>query len=756
MNKYLIMAALLFCGVMQSIAQVTQQSKYYELGKSLSVTQNGQAMPNAWCGGLNNPQFCLADLNKDGKQDLVIYEQYIGVRTFINTGTFGNANYVYSPSYEANFPFIQEYLKLVDYNRDGITDLVHKGLGGFTVYRGYYNNNQLSFAFYKDLFYWDPHSGPNGGWINAYCQPGDIPDVLDIDGDGDLDFMAYDVNSGTAIQFYRNCQKEDGLPNDSIRLCLKDMCWGRTYQTYARTLILGYSCSQWAVTCNKGTKTTHSGNTLCIFDYDGDGDKDVLNGNVSFADIQFLRNGRTGSSSSLDSMTWQDSSWSSNGHTYKTDLFPGAFWLDIDQDGKNDLMLSPHGKNYENYKVATFYKNMGTTVPNFVYQTDTYLMDQMIDMGYGSYPAYYDYNKDGKPDLFIGSDGLYQQSNGTLKSSITYLENTSNTTSNPPVPSFDKQSGDFLNLSSMNLQGAAPAFGDLNNDGKDDMVLGLTDGTIAFFKNTAASNSVQPNWVYDGKVHYLDINSNYQNVDVGAYAAPFIYDIDSDGKPDLLVGNQAGNLYYYKNTSTTAGVQDVNKITDKLGGIMLNLGGTPYAYTTPFIGPIDNTGKKYLLLGNAMGSVYCYDGFQNGNVSTPYTLVSTNFSDIQVGPRSSVAVADIDGDKKCDMILGNELGGVNFYTQLFNINVSDLFNNKNVKVYPNPAKDYINIAWEGFAQSDIQISLVSVTGQKIVAKTVPANQQSVQISTEGLQTGVYYCVLQSGNNRSVTPVTIIN
>ncbi len=53
------------------------------------------------------------------------------VRTFLNKGTSTAAHYVYAPVYAANFPFCLDYLKLEDYNRDGIADLFHKGLGGF-------------------------------------------------------------------------------------------------------------------------------------------------------------------------------------------------------------------------------------------------------------------------------------------------------------------------------------------------------------------------------------------------------------------------------------------------------------------------------------------------------------------------------------------------------------------------------------------------------------------------------------------------
>src|SRR5690606_25671182 len=107
---------------------------YYDI----KVTSGGQDQTLAWCGGVNNPQFATADLNHDGKNDLVIYEHTTRqVRTFLNTGTSGNPNYRYDRKYEYYFPAtVSDYLKLVDYNRDGIADLIHRGGSGYDVYKG--------------------------------------------------------------------------------------------------------------------------------------------------------------------------------------------------------------------------------------------------------------------------------------------------------------------------------------------------------------------------------------------------------------------------------------------------------------------------------------------------------------------------------------------------------------------------------------------------------------------------------------------
>jgi hypothetical protein len=720
---------------------------YYENG-DVKIYANSQQKTAAWCGGMNTPQFAMADLNHDGKQDIVVYETYIGVKTFINTATSGAPVYTYDPRYEANFPEVIYYLKLADYDRDNIPDLYHYGMSGFCVYKGYYNSsNALSFSFFKCLYYYSTALG----WVNAYTQPGDIPDIVDLDRDGDLDYIGYDV-PGQFMTMYCNRQVEDGLPPDSIRLCLKTECWGKVLQNYSKTMALGTSCPDVFKNC---PKTTHAGNAICVLDYDGDSDFDVFDGNISFSEVQFLKNGKTDYGKSIDTMIAQDTTWGATaGKMVNMPMFPAPFFLDLDQDGSKDLVFTPHSAGYENYKCAAFYKNNGSTAnPNFAYQSDTFLIDKMIDLGSASYPMFYDYDRDGKPDLFIGSDGYYQ-SNGTFKSYLSYYRNTSTASGSPELT---EQTRDFLGLGSQNLQGAAPAFGDLNNDGKDDLAIGLNDGTILLYLNTAVSNSMQPVWVAASTPKVMFANGT-KTVDVGSYAAPFIYDIDKDGKPDLLCGSQTGHLYFYKNVSTTPGQLDLDSITNKLGAIKISDGGNFYSYSTPFIGKIDNSGKNYMLIGSVSGTIYNYDGFQAGSTAVPYTRIDSGYQGIRAGERAAVTVADVDGDGKYEMVVGNTLGGVKMYRQTsVGISKGDRQSgDRSVKVYPNPAKDVVNIAWEPtFAQSDVRITITSVTGQVLAVYVVPVNQTSLQIKTEELPAGVYYCNVQSGLRRSASPIVIV-
>lgn len=751
MKKLLTISTLLLVSMLYtSVSRAQFQGDVYRpYHKAKVYNKDMKEKGLAWCGGVNNPQFAMADFNQDGREDLVIFENYVGVRTFIATG---KGQYEYDGHYEGNFPEgIVGYLALVDYNMDGVKDLIHRGAPGYTVYKGYYSGGELRFQYFKGLYYHNA-TGP----INAYVEPTDIPGIADIDHDGDIDFVSYDV-FGTTIQFYRNCAIEDGLPLDSIRICLLDNCWSKTQQYYERQQLIGYSCTQWGTTCKGGSanKTTHSGNTLCLFDVDGDTDYDYFNGNVSFPDIQFFKNGKVEYNHPVDSAIHEDTIWSANGVPMFMPIFPAAFHLDIDHDGKTDLLFSPHAPETENYKSISFYKNMGSDQnPNFTYQADTYLVDKMIDMGKASYPVFYDYDKDGKPDLFIGSDGFYQYPSGENRSKIAYYKNI---TSAPGAYAFQLVDDNFLDLYSMNISGAALAMGDLNNDSLDDLVIGRTDGRFMFFKNIADSNTVQPNWVLDKEV--IVDKSVSDTLDVGDYAAPAIYDINKDGRNDLIAGNQLGDLYYFNNYSSLKNYLGLRRTTENLGGIDVADSNVVYGYSTPYFGPMDNTGDDYLVIGTQWGQLYRYDGFQSGSMPQKYTLIDSVYSYIDVRERAAPAFANIDNDKDnlYEMVSGNILGGLLFYKQDFKVGINDkVAADADITVYPNPAKDQLYIKWgDNFADGNINVQLVSVTGQRVAIAIFEPGKSMGQLNISELPSGMYYCIIQSGASKSVQPVSIL-
>ncbi len=747
--KFSLSSMAVFAALSVTLSARAQfQGDVYRQYNNATVKHGNTNITMAWTGGANQPQLAMADLNMDGKEDIVLFEEYISLKTLIATG---NGAYKYDSKYEGSFPQLYGYIKLIDFNGDGIKDLVHRNFAGVGVYYGVYKNNQLYFNYYKDLYYLG-----GSGLTNAYVAPGSIPGMADMDGDGDIDIIAYDV-WGSTITMYQNCTKDDGLPADSIKICLKDWCWGRTLQNYERKQVLGYSCGWTTPTCKgcgrAGAKGTHGSNTLLLIDMDNDGDLDWFNGNESFADIQFFWNGK--SEFGADSAIAEDTIWAANGKAMEVPIYPGAYAMDIDRDEDLDLLFTPMNGKSSNYNSIVLYENIGNNAnKNYVHKKDNYLIENMIDLGQGSYPVFYDYDKDGKKDLFIGSEGYYQYPANYNRAKIAYYKNTTTT---PGSYSFELQTDDFMGLWAKDYKGTSIAVGDLDNDSLDDLVIGHVNGTFSFFKNTAASNAVQPVWVLvtDTMFDY----STFSALDVGDYATPAIYDINGDGKKDLVSGNQFGDLFYYRNFGSTPGYLGLTKETSSLGGIKITSLTDPYSYTAPYFGPTDNTGKDYLVVGSNWGTLYRYDGFQNGANPTQYSMIDSNYSYIRGHKRIAPAFANLDADNTNlhELVLGNVLGGLVFYKQDFKVGINDkLSGETDVLVYPNPAENLLNVNWgKDFNENGVTVQLISVTGQVMVQQAFDMQAASCSLDISGLSSGMYYCIIQSGGNKSVQPVTIL-
>jgi hypothetical protein len=722
------------------------QGKVYEEDTSVQLLKAGLPKTLAWCGGFNNPQYSTADLNNDGLKDLIIFQpDQSSVKTFINYGVAGSPKYRYRPKYAENFPYCSYYLIMRDYNSDGIADLFESGGTGFTIHKGYYNaSNELCFTFYKSLFY--NNDKLTFGWVNAETNPGDIPAIVDVDNDGDLDFLSY-YGDGFYMNWYQNLQVEQGLPKDSVRIRLADRCWGKMKQSYLRTHNLGVYCDNSALMKTTGpitgstAKVTDGGNTPCLIDIDGDDDYDVLDGHRAFNYIVFLRNGKS-PSGARDSMVYQDTTWTTLGDTVKIAQWAAAFHLDIDQDGKRDLLVSPNAPfASENYKCSQLYKNIGTDkIPSFKYQGDTFLVSDAIDVGSNSYPFFYDYNRDGKPDLFVGNRGYYEASTGQYISSIMYMRNTS-TLGNP---SFDLETTDFLGLSSLKIKGISIGIGDIDNDGKDDLLMGHLNGKIDYIKNTAPTAIASPLWA-GSPIALKDASSN--DIQTNSFAVPLVYDIDADGMKDLLIGDQMGYLFYYKNTSTVSGTHNLIYTNDQLGFVKSDPEKVASGHSTPFIGKMDNSGKDYLVMGSRSGRIFRYTGFEGGNVFSAYTRLDSAYSFIlsknsaYTSYMSAPAIADIDGDGKYEMVIGNVYGGLLMYEQVKSVSIESEKQEQNeISIFPNPAQNEIIIDLkQTISTKNTSVVIYNSMGRQVKKIEAAHNQRFLKLDIAELPNAIYYC-----------------
>ena len=392
--------------ILTSICQVfIGQVDFYQ-DNNIIVSKNNMELNNAWAGGMNFCQFSKIDLNLDGYDDLFIFDRS-GKNGTVNGNKIipfvfdNNLNeYIYSPSYINLFPDLQDWVLLVDYNQDNKVDIFTSSNSSIAVYTNT-SENILSFEYYKMLT-----SDAGFGQTNVYVSSSDIPAIADIDGDTDIDILTFDP-SGSHLYLHENKSMQMSNNNDSINLVRSDNCWGRfreEFSTNSVTLNLDSDCNE----VEDDGRNAHSGSTVLAFDIDPENNQglEVLLGDITYNNMVMLYNGGSNSEALIID---QDSNFPSYNTPINITRFPGAFFLDVDNDNLKDLIISPNGVNVsENHKNSIFYKNTGTTVNNntqFEFMQNDFLIEDMLDVGTNSAPILYDLNNDSLLDLITNQMG---------------------------------------------------------------------------------------------------------------------------------------------------------------------------------------------------------------------------------------------------------------------------------------------------------------------------------------------------------------
>ncbi|MDI6756286.1 MAG: VCBS repeat-containing protein, partial [Thermodesulfobacteriota bacterium] len=206
--------------------------------------------------------------------------------------------------------------------------------------------------------------------------------------------------------------------------------------------------------------------------------------------------------------------------------------VDWNGDGLYDLILGDRDG------FVTVYLNQGTNdSPQYGVGMKLRGGGKEIKVKSPATPYLVDWNGDGKIDLLVGNGGGYLH---------LFLNSGSE-------DSLDFTPGVMVQAAGKDLDvggRASPCVVDWNEDGKKDLVMGNSSGEIFLYLNEGSNE--QP-------VFGKPIKLNRGSLDVGSNSSPDVVDWNGDGKKDLVIGNDSGEIFVFLNKGTNEDPQYDNK-----------------------------------------------------------------------------------------------------------------------------------------------------------------------------------------------------
>ena len=407
----------------------------------------------------------MADVNNNGKPDLVLgFSEDGTVKVYYNIGSDSVAVFSESNSITLGDVGLYAYPVFCDPDHDGDFDILVGRDGMGLIY--YQNigtpenpNWQQNTSVFAGL--------ATEGYFNS-------PVLADISGDGKQDLI-YGTANGP-LTYYRNTGT------------LSSPTWTKNTSLFGGIIDVG------------------GASTPFFYDFDGDGDLDMISGS-QMGDIKYYENVGTA----------QNPAWKGS-HTYfanlKHSIYSSVSLGDINGNGLPDALVGDLSGN------IYLHENTGT---GFQKASNALIID---NIGGWASPLFIDMDKDGDLDIVAGNedgDLFYYENQGT-----------------PTQPMWTEIRGYF---SGINVRSCAvPALADLDFDGDYDLVTGNSWRQIQYFENQSGV------WVED--------TTMVAGIVGGQNCSPAFADLDGDGDRDLILGNYDGTFAYYENLQPVVAISE--------------------------------------------------------------------------------------------------------------------------------------------------------------------------------------------------------
>ena len=686
----------------------TTAQKIFQYDHQLNVRTEEQNLLMPFAGGVNAAQLQEIDLNGDGQEELVVWD-----KNAANLMVFEKweGHFVHRPEWSYYFPLdINGFLVLADYDGDGRKDIFTSSPFGIKVYRNVSAAEDIRWEVAQDFLRLDNRS-------NLQMNNLDIPAILDLDGDGDLDIVTFNFASGDFLEFYQNTSMERKGSPDVDGFASAVTRWGAFEFCGCDNFSFGQTCAGRPISLAptvENLKVEHAGgHSLLLHDFDGDGVLDMLMGQDECNSLYYLVNEGTNSEPLFRTFAKE---LPQLGALPAFPIFHAANMLG------EELIISTNSPAASSQFNADYAQNLYRYSKDKQLLSTAFLQEDMIDLGENTRPFFKGTPQSG--DLIVTANNLVD---GEVVGRAFHFSVS--------TEGLILEDEDYLNLSS----------------------LGLIDLQYQEFLNAESRRSLFVSGVE--VINFTAVRKLYWSNDVEAahlheLALPDVQLRGNDhlaffrhaGENYLLVARQTGELIRYR-----VGFGSIPQM-ELLDRNYLGLSDNP-SHRNLSVHVVSSGDKLDLYAIDQRGIMeFVPDFIHNESPNTVMIhLTDKQSSPTRFGRNTWIAAIPSSLSHRSDLILGNTSGGLVYLKDISPVTDGQDQEELQLRIFPNPSTGPVNI----LASSSGTVSLINTLGQ-IIMQDIPISQgRSLSLNLQSLNSGVYIVQLVSDNGRRLSKKLII-